>query len=146
MDEGFEEQLDIYDVSDSVECAIPPNEWQRYCQERIARQTHYFEKKNDFIFTVRLAFFNIHAFDVGAITYDDYCSLLTLKVEKLRKYASDLWYPFRVFEFIVYAIFCGEEWHENTINLFNDLYLMAFPELAEQIAAQANGEEEIVLV
>ena len=135
MDEGFEDQLDIYDNSDSVECSIPPDQWPRYLQERAARQIEYFAKKNDFIFNVRLAFFHMHAFDLGAITYENLQSILTTKVEQMRKYENDFPYPFVAFDFIVKALFSGEEWDEPTVALFNDMYLMVFPELAHQVAA-----------
>ena len=133
MDEGFEEQLDINDTCDSVECSLSPSDWPRYFQERTSRQVAYFEKKNDFIFNVRLAFFNIHAFDLGVISYDKYEYLMISKVENMRKYATDFQYPFMAFEFIVYAIFCGEDWDENVITLYNDMYLMVFPEASVTI-------------
>ena len=104
MDEGFEEQLDINDTCDSVECSLSSSDWPRYFQERTSRQVAYFEKKNNFIFNVRLAFSNIHAFDLGVISYDKYEYLMISKVENMRKYATDFQYPFMAFEFIVYSV------------------------------------------
>ena len=128
MDEGFEDQVDIYDLSDSIECSFPPDQWPRYLQERGARQLEYFAKKNDFIFNVRLAFYNMLAFDLGAITYEEYEFLLNAKVEQMRKYANDFTLPFKAFEFIVFALFSGEEWSDDVVALYNDMYLMVFPE------------------
>ena len=128
MDEGFVEDFDPSANIDSVEAALSFREFVLYKQLWYWRRTAYLARKNDFLFSVKLAFFTMDAFDFGLIDHDTFRARLMEKVEYLRKYEDEFDIPFRAFEFICYAAVGDIAETQDIECMYYELYNVVFPE------------------